>query len=562
LPEDDRTWLDFVAPIIFLDEKKAFLELVQPYERETFREEFWKRRERDGLRPPLGPGYRARYAELRQLADSQYDRWPNEAARMVIRYGEPASIDKLESCSTSATATFRDLEIWTYASAGSLGNRGRRCFFYRRSMMEPRRLWTVGTPDRDVFAITSCRKSFPELGIDCRKPYGDACSETTCFENCEVFKVWNEISTLQGSALGGQMEAVQLLEPEKVSLEGMDAIKNRSASSSEPKARVIGVVGPSGTVEAAKNPDLLAGKSPPPEDDRKWLEFVAPIIFPEEKKLFLELREPRQRETFREEFWKRREQPGLPTPLGLGYRGRYEQFVQLAATTYGGVASDAGRMVVHYGEPQNLREFLACNAVFRDLELWSYSDTAGAARKERRYLFYRAGIGGLRSLWTPSQPDAVLIQPSACLKGIAEVCLEASGPPPASPGDDPACRQASPKSCADGCEVARIVEQIRAERAGYPDQAQLFAPPPIPAEGWDRMRAAFTTVSDPRARPLTVEGPSAPGVVGASTKAQEEPSQKERLASLPEDDRTWLDFVAPIIFLDEKKAFLELVQPY
>src|SRR5262245_28613125 len=89
LPAEAQQWLDFVAPIILPEEKKAFLELTQPYEREAFEQEFWKRRERDTLRFPLGPGYKQRYAELREVAETRYDGWPHDAAAMVIRHGEP-----------------------------------------------------------------------------------------------------------------------------------------------------------------------------------------------------------------------------------------------------------------------------------------------------------------------------------------------------------------------------------------------------------------------------------------------------------------------------------------
>src|ERR1700687_291566 len=62
LPDEDRAWLtEFVAPIIMPQEEKIFLELDEPHQRERFRREFWVRREREGLPPPLGPGYRVRY---------------------------------------------------------------------------------------------------------------------------------------------------------------------------------------------------------------------------------------------------------------------------------------------------------------------------------------------------------------------------------------------------------------------------------------------------------------------------------------------------------------------
>ncbi len=95
LPEEERQWLtEFVAPIILDEEKKAFLDLEAPYQREVFKREFWERRELPDLPSPLGSGYRFRYEELRQLADEKYDGWRQDAGRMVLRWGEPASILK------------------------------------------------------------------------------------------------------------------------------------------------------------------------------------------------------------------------------------------------------------------------------------------------------------------------------------------------------------------------------------------------------------------------------------------------------------------------------------
>src|SRR2546428_4195194 len=120
LPGEDRQWLvDLVRPIILPDEKVFFLLLTQPHEREIFKEEFWKRREKDGLIFPLGPGYRRRYEELLRLADEKYDGRREDAGRMVIVHGEPASINALEDCQDM----FRDLQVWTYRGP-TAGNSG------------------------------------------------------------------------------------------------------------------------------------------------------------------------------------------------------------------------------------------------------------------------------------------------------------------------------------------------------------------------------------------------------------------------------------------------------
>src|SRR5580765_7729787 len=93
LPDEDRRWLvEFVAPIILPEEKKAYLELTETYQRNDFREKFWERRELPDLPWILGPGYRYRYRELRELADSKYDGWRSDAGRLVIRFGEPSQI--------------------------------------------------------------------------------------------------------------------------------------------------------------------------------------------------------------------------------------------------------------------------------------------------------------------------------------------------------------------------------------------------------------------------------------------------------------------------------------
>ena len=118
LPEEERKWLtDFVAPIIQPEEEKLFLQLTEPHQREIFKEAFWARREQQNLPPPMGPGYRHRYEELRRLADEKYDGWRNDAGRMVIAHGEPAGIDELNECGDM----MRNLEVWTYTGLGGSG---------------------------------------------------------------------------------------------------------------------------------------------------------------------------------------------------------------------------------------------------------------------------------------------------------------------------------------------------------------------------------------------------------------------------------------------------------
>jgi Ca-activated chloride channel family protein len=575
LPEEDRKWLsEFVAPIILAPEKKAFLELTEPREREAFKEEFWKRRERDGLKAPLGPGYRERYAELRRLAETQYDHWPNDAARTVISHGEPASIDRLEMC----RRTFRDLEVWTY---NELQAGRRRYLFYRRSPAEPRRMWTLGTPDSDVFSPGSCRKSFQELIAECTVKHQqnttDPCGATgsVCKDACEILAVWYEVSSRQGTANGAAIESATLMAPPEVSLEGLDAIKQRSANSvdPDPDAKSVGVTGPSGSAAPTEGKAVPASapKTLPstekeriaalPQEERKWLtEFIAPIILPEEQKIFLELAEPYQREAFKLDFWERRERSDLPPPLGPGYRYRYPELRRLADEVYDGWRQDAGRMVLRYGEPVSIEKVKDCRETFRDLEIWTYS-LSQFGRQTTRFFFYRPNSVGPRKIWNLTVSDREVFLPNACRKSFEELATDCR--PPLGDRCPP---------CQENCDTYRVYSEIKARQGSTAgaviEYAKLFDPPKVSTEGLDRIKDKWATTSDPKAKTLTIQGPSGSTATASAEAKLSTPAParrklsskeiKEATAKLEPKYRDWLTLVELIITEDERQVFLQI----
>jgi hypothetical protein len=264
LPEDDRKWLDFVAPIVLPEEKKAFLELAQTWEREKFKGEFWKRRERDNQAPPFGPGYKQRYQELRELAETKYDRWPNDAAAMVLHFGEPSSINTLDACSDMGPAGyFRGLEIWTYSHASPIRG-GDKYLFYRRSTGEPRRMWVNGTPDSDVFTPESCIKSFQELALSqcTTRPSQSMKSCPVCPDACEVARAWNDITTRQGSRAGRQHRAGA---PDAAAAAGRLARRPRRHQDDVGERR-----GPESEADPGRRARLRARASRRPRRARRW----------------------------------------------------------------------------------------------------------------------------------------------------------------------------------------------------------------------------------------------------------------------------------------------------
>ncbi len=317
LPEEDKQWLmEFVAPIILPDEKKIFLELSEPYQREAFKLDFWSRREKPDLALPLGPGYRARYEELWRLAEERYDGSRSDAGRMLLRWGEPTEIVQ-PVC--GGEEVFNGLELWTYNN-GSFGS-SRKFIFYRRFVNGPYWLWSLQVRDSEVFRQNSCRRSFGELSKDCVPAIGDACA--MCEDRCRVYKAYREIGAKQGTALGGMIDQARLFEPAKISTEGLVRQMDRWVTETDPTAKIIHVEGPSSvtpkpTVRPTPSPSTPSGprRRLSAEEigqrigqleprDREWLDLARPLLSEEELSLFLQL-SPKEKDQFIRMFWKSR----------------------------------------------------------------------------------------------------------------------------------------------------------------------------------------------------------------------------------------------------------------
>jgi len=576
LPEDDRLWLtDYVAPIILPEEENLFLQLSEQPGRDKFKEEFWKRREKQGLQPPLGPGYQQRYQHLREIAASQYDGFDNDAGRLIVRRGEPASVQDLTDCDV-----YKQAEIWTYPDTSSANTIHH--VFYRPSWGSPRKLWLPG--DNGIFQTASCVSSFQAACVASTPHKGDLpCKDSVaglparsavpkeCAVACQMQDVANEIT-----ARTGTRESAYMNEAPSLSTEGLDLIWAGLATTSDAASKPLGQVVPAGNkqepppapapaVPPAKPPKALSKSEllkALPDDDRQWLTvYVAPIILPEEEKVFLELTEPFERERFKQEFWNRRERDGLPAPMGPGYRSRYEELRRLADEVYDGWQHDAGRMVVRWGEPGDLHK-VECDNIFRGLEIWTYPGTGTTGT--RRYLFYRPGGVGNRRMWDVSIPESEVFAPASCttFAGLIAACRNAAG-----------CGT----SCADSCDVYRVYTEIKARQGqglgGLSDSARLLAPPPVPTEGVEQVKSMSPTAANPNAKGLTVAGPTDAAPAGASAGGKPTTAApvkrkltskeiKEAVAKLPQKYRDFLLLVDLIIAEEEKQVFVQITEDY
>ena len=325
LPEEERRWLtEYVAPIILPEEKKAFLELTEPYMREAFKRDFWERREQDGLQRPLGPGYRVRYADLRKLADDKYDGWTQDAGKMILRWGEP---DELFSPHCAGDDVFFDLEVWKYGSWARTA--AGHHIFYRPADLAPRKLWTVadeigplphepriqGSGVRRFeppFTPSSCYRTMNSLHAACSTGLMGC---NPCPDLCEVYKAYIEIHNRQGNRSGAGIEQGRVFEVAPVSTEGIDRARDRWAATSNPNAKPIGATatpvptpaitptpeGPHALTEEEIRERIL-GLAPA---HRQWLDMAAPMLTREELERFLQMSSS-EKDRFIREFWKKR----------------------------------------------------------------------------------------------------------------------------------------------------------------------------------------------------------------------------------------------------------------
>jgi len=336
-----------------------------------------------------------------------------------------------------------------------------------------------------------------------------------------------------------------------------------------------------------------------PEEDRKWVEdYVAPIILPEEENLFLQLTEPHQREIFKEEFWKRREQAGLTPPLGPGYRNRYEALRDAANSTYGGLQSDTGRLVVRHGEPDAVNEFPECTNAFKEIAVWTYNRAgASVGRSAEEFLFYRTAMGGPWKMWYPGIPEQELLQTSSCLKNVEYACQPSGSP--AQPGAGDGCNaNTAAATCTKACDIVAAFNRVKTRTTAELNLA-ITTPPKVDLEGLDKVAERFATVQDGKAKTLSVQGPGSQDTAGqavapaspsatvtdaskpdankppAGTSTQADASRpapnrvklsksqmKHLYEELGQKYRDFMDLVELIITEDEKQVFLQIKENY
>lgn len=164
---------------------------------------------------------------------------------------------------------------------------------------------------------------------------------------------------------------------------------------------------------------LLAGAAAPQrpplaEKYRQWLDLVDYIITPDERRIFLDLANDRDREAFISIFWNQRD-PSRGTPENE-FRDEHVRRFEYANRYYGftsplpGWKTDRGRIHILLGPPADRNEVF--NSYLYPIEIWEYYGEPGKGLPTMFHVvFYRKGGAGDFKLYIPAVdgPDQLLV---------------------------------------------------------------------------------------------------------------------------------------------------------
>ena len=133
LPVEFKTFLDDVHFLITDNEREAFLEVTQDYQRRAWIERFW--RLRDSYPDTPRNEFRARWEERLLYARQEFDEPRSDRTRMFLLNGEPGGRLKFQ-----CTMVTWPIEIWFYQRSDTVGHEF-FLLFYRRANQARYELW-------------------------------------------------------------------------------------------------------------------------------------------------------------------------------------------------------------------------------------------------------------------------------------------------------------------------------------------------------------------------------------------------------------------------------------
>ncbi|HET9767148.1 MAG TPA: GWxTD domain-containing protein, partial [Thermoanaerobaculia bacterium] len=272
-----------------------------------------------------------------------------------------------------------------------------------------------------------------------------------------------------------------------------------------------------------------AAKDGGPLDKRfqQWLDEVAILITPPEREAFLALTEDSRRDAFIAAFWKARD-PNPTHPDG-SFRRTYYRRRQEAVAEFQSVDADAAKVWILSGEPAE-RYPMDCGMAFWPIELWYYRATPRMTRAVT-VIFYRPAAGPVLRIWHPQDGTYVLMSiPTLDKPTKAPLNDERGDGLPTDAGVN--FYNYVHRFCLSNEESMRLIRAVREVQTFSRTAHLLVEAPPEPDPEWMAAFAAGSTDAPAAAEPLS------------------------------ETELRWLDDVAVLITLEERRIFMALPRAY
>ncbi|HKR65012.1 MAG TPA: VWA domain-containing protein [Thermoanaerobaculia bacterium] len=251
--------------------------------------------------------------------------------------------------------------------------------------------------------------------------------------------------------------------------------------------------------------------------DVRHQDFVAdvePIIVPAELDAFLMMETDAQRDSFIDDFWRRRDR--IAGTTNLAFKDMYYHRLDAAKERFRKLGTDRAKIFLLHGPPAEVVRS-ECQRLLQPIEIWKYPALNGVGYGVR-LLFYKPRFSNEYKLWNPIGGAGALAD------------LLASGDTADASSSESSLRReltesASPYAyisriqleCRDGDEIMRAVTQMVQTRV---DLLKLFEPPALNDEEVQKMLSSVV-IANPAAPKLTADfNVQYPGKQGSRTDVQ------------------------------------------
>ncbi|HEV8237921.1 MAG TPA: VWA domain-containing protein [Thermoanaerobaculia bacterium] len=382
LPARFQKWLDEVALLMSPAERKQFLALKEDARRDAFIEAFWKARDPDPAHPD-GSFHRT-YYERREQARERFKSLNPDAAKIWILNGEPAEIYRMD-CGLA----FWPLEIWYYRATPRMA-RAVTLLFYRPAGGPELTLWHAEDGTDMLMAIPS-----PEKESDLASPLGSQRG----MESATGAAAWQRFIKYIDRFCRSDEDADRLLAVVRdVQTFGRGGTTLAEAPVPADPEWLSTFAGGSTDAPSSEARDPLSAA------ELRWLDDVAVLITPEERRTYLGLPRTYQRAGFVEAFWKARDK--TPKTPENEARSIFEAREETARKRWGSLAPDQARVYLVNGEAIGTVD-TDCNGNVWPLQLWRYA-YSDRSRRPFELLFYQPASVGAYRLWHVEEGYGVL----------------------------------------------------------------------------------------------------------------------------------------------------------